>query len=124
MRPHPKQERNDLLRQARLRTPSPSNRTRPMSQRELADAVTAYVQHTTGRDVALSRHEISRWESGKRRRPSAEYRSALRAVLGTATDAELGFHVKRRAGLGPAKAGRDRHLLFRIASWLEGWVRG
>jgi hypothetical protein len=34
---------NDLLKQARLRTASPSNRTRPMSQRELAEAVTAYV---------------------------------------------------------------------------------
>src|SRR5262249_38321353 len=40
-------KRNDLLRRARLCTPSPSDRTRPMSQRELAEAVTAYVFRKT-----------------------------------------------------------------------------
>lgn len=85
---------NDLLRQARLRTPSPQNRTRPMSQKELAEAVTAHVYRTTERNVPLDRHDISRWERGTRRRPIAEYRTALRAVLGVSTDAELGFHKR------------------------------
>jgi hypothetical protein len=98
--------RNELLRQARLRTPSPSNRTKPMSQNELAEAVTAYVQRTTGRDVALDRHIISRWERGGRRYPIAEYREALRAVLSVEGDAELGFYARQRTVFGPAKAGR------------------
>lgn len=40
-------QRNDLLRRARLRTPSPNGHTRPMSQRELAEAVTAHVFRQT-----------------------------------------------------------------------------
>lgn len=92
-----RREPNDLLRQARLRTPSPSEPGRSMSQRELAEAVTAHIYRTTNRMVALDRHDISRWEHGKRRTPIADYRAALRAVLGVATDAELGFYVKRRA---------------------------
>jgi hypothetical protein len=62
-----------------------------MSQQELAEAVTAYVQRTTGRDVALDRHYISRLERGARRWTNAVYRAGLRAVLGVETDAELGF---------------------------------
>jgi transcriptional regulator with XRE-family HTH domain len=65
-----------------------------MSQRELAEAVTAHVQRSTGRDVALDRHDISRWERGKRRVPTTDYRKALRAVLGVANDDELGFYVQ------------------------------
>ncbi|HZM25818.1 MAG TPA: hypothetical protein VFB89_00495, partial [Gemmatimonadales bacterium] len=96
--------RNDLLRQARLRTCSPDDPTRAMSQRELAEAVTAYVQRTTGRDVALDRHDISRWERGGRRWPDAHYRDAFRAVLGVATDAELGFYIKSRPSVGARPA--------------------
>jgi hypothetical protein len=62
-----------------------------MSQRELAQAVTAYVQRTTGRDVALDRHYISRLERGARHWPNVDYRAGFRAVLGAETDAELGF---------------------------------
>jgi transcriptional regulator with XRE-family HTH domain len=67
-----------------------------MSQRELAEAVTAYVQRTTGRDVALDRHYISRLERGARRWPNADYRAGFRAVLGVATDAGLGFFRTQR----------------------------
>jgi transcriptional regulator with XRE-family HTH domain len=90
-------ERNHLLRQARLRTPSPENPERPMSQRELAEAITAYVQRTTGRDVAVDRHYISRWERGQRRWPNADYRAGFRAVLGAGTDVELGFYRVQRS---------------------------
>lgn len=89
-------QRNDLLRRARLRTPSPSDRTRPMSQRELAEALTAHVFRKTERDVPLDRHYISRLERGRSRWPIADYRDAFRAVLGAATDVELGFYAKRR----------------------------
>jgi transcriptional regulator with XRE-family HTH domain len=73
-----------------------------MSQRELAEAVTAYVFRKTERDVSLDRHYISRLERGRSRWPTADYRDALRAVLGAATDAELGFH---RASGAPPKPG-------------------
>lgn len=100
--------RNELLRQARLRSPSPNNPARPLSQRELAEAVNAHVFRTTDRTVALDRHDISRWERGKRRIPTADYRRALRAVLGVATDTELGFAVQQQpptAGTAPITAG-------------------
>jgi transcriptional regulator with XRE-family HTH domain len=70
-----------------------------MSQRELAEAVTAYVFRKTERDVSLDRHYISRLERGRSRWPTADYRDAFRAVLGAATDAELGFH--RASGTQP-----------------------
>lgn len=92
------QRSNDLLRQARLYPLLPTS-SGPMSQRELADAVSAYLQRTTGRDVALDRHYISRLERGVRRRPKASYRAGLRAVLGAETDAELGF--VRTPGMAP-----------------------
>jgi hypothetical protein len=82
---------NLLLRQARLRTPSPADPDRAMSQRELAEALNAHVFRTTARVVPLDRHYISRLERGVRRYPIADYRAAFRAVLGGATDAELGF---------------------------------
>jgi hypothetical protein len=100
----PVREPNVLLRQARLRRPSPSNSTRSMSQRELAEAVTAYVFRTTPRQVPLDRHDISRWER-TRRQPIAVYRTALRAVLGVAADAELGFD-DRGAPAAPSAARR------------------
>jgi len=87
---------NRLLRQARLCIASPANPERPMSQRELAEAVNAHFQRITGRDVALDRHDISRWERGARRWPNADYRAGLRAVLGVETDAELGFYRAKR----------------------------
>jgi transcriptional regulator with XRE-family HTH domain len=68
-----------------------------MSQRELAEAVTAHVFRKTERNVPLDRHYISRLERGRSRWPTTDYRDALRAVLGTATDAELGFYAKRQA---------------------------
>lgn len=102
--PPPKRERNYLLRQARLRTPSREDPSMPMSQRELAEAATAYIFRTTSRTVALDRHCISRWESGKRRLPTADYRAALRAVLGVATDVELGFG--RRPSVSAARRRR------------------
>lgn len=82
---------NVLLRQARLRTPSPADPARPMSQRELAEALTAHVFDNTTRVVPLDRHFVSRVERGVRRYPTDDYRAAFRAVLGAATDAELGF---------------------------------
>jgi hypothetical protein len=76
-----------------------------MSQQELAEAVTAYIQRTTGRDVALDRHYISRLERGVRGWPNADYRAGFRAVLGAETDAELGFVRTPRAADDAADTG-------------------
>lgn len=67
-----------------------------MSQRELAEALTTYFFHNTTRVVPLDRHYVSRLERGTRRYPTADYRAAFRAVLGVATDADLGFCAIRR----------------------------
>ena len=89
---------NQQLRRARLCLLSPSGSGQPMSQRELAEAVTAYVQRTTARDVDLDRHYISHLERGARRWPNADYRRGFRAVLGASVDAELGFYIIKRNG--------------------------
>jgi hypothetical protein len=67
-----------------------------MSRQELAEAVNAHVHRTTGRITAMDAHYVGRLERGQRRWPSSEYRDAFRAVLGTATDAELGFGQRDR----------------------------
>jgi hypothetical protein len=82
---------NTRLREARLRTPSPANGRNAMSRQELAEAVNAHVFQATGRVSVMDAHYVGRLERGIRRYPTADYRAALRAVLGAATDAELGF---------------------------------
>jgi hypothetical protein len=62
-----------------------------MSRRELAEAATEWVRATTGKTVALDAHYVAKMERGAVARPSEHYRAALRAVLGVASDADLGF---------------------------------
>lgn len=62
-----------------------------MSRQEVAEAVNAHVYFATGRVSAMDAHYVGRLERGIRRYPTADYRAAFRAVLGAATDAELGF---------------------------------
>jgi hypothetical protein len=47
---------------------------------------------------------LAKLERGVVRWPSARYRTGLRAVLGVATDAELGFYPPRRSGTTVTKA--------------------
>ncbi|ROO51802.1 hypothetical protein EDC02_6689 [Micromonospora sp. Llam0] len=84
---------NELLRAARLALRSPSGSGRPLSRQELADAVITYLYEHAGRRSAVAGHYIGNLERGQTRWPSAHYRTALRAVLGKATDAELGFFI-------------------------------
>jgi hypothetical protein len=91
---------NDALRAARLSRPSPTLEGEPMSRGELADAVNAHLWQTTHARYALDAHTIARYERGVVRWPSTAYRSALRAVLGVATDAQLGFRPTRRGRAG------------------------
>ncbi|MFI6162585.1 hypothetical protein ACIA59_21880 [Micromonospora haikouensis] len=69
-----------------------------MSRQELAEAVNAYLYEHAGRMVAIAGHYIGNLERGQTRWPSAHYRQALRAVLGRATDAELGFFIIKGHG--------------------------
>lgn len=86
---------NDLLRAARRARLSPSGSGRPMSRQELAEAVAAYLFEQAGRSFGINAKHIAAFERGRHRWPSAHYRTALRAVLGAATDAELGFFIIR-----------------------------
>lgn len=82
---------NGLLRDARLDMQSRALPNEPMSRRELAEAVNAWLWETTGKRFDLDAHAIARYERGAVRWPGAHYRAGLRHVLGAATDAELGF---------------------------------
>ncbi|MEV7231973.1 hypothetical protein AB0M79_33940 [Polymorphospora sp. NPDC051019] len=88
---------NDLLRNARLNRPSTSGSGRAMSRQELAEAVNARMFAVTGRVGGLDGNYVGKLERGEYRWPGADYRAAFRAVLGAASDADLGFYVNRRA---------------------------
>ncbi len=82
---------NEALRAARLRVASSRAPGEPMSRSELASAVSAWLWRETGKRHDLDPHLLAKWERGAVRRPTAPYRAALRAVLGAASDADLGF---------------------------------
>ncbi|MGH3567901.1 MAG: hypothetical protein ACRDRH_18105 [Pseudonocardia sp.] len=84
-------ERNWLLRGARERLPSRRTLDERLSRAELAELVNAWLWEQTGRRFGLDIHLLAKWERGKVRYPTGPYRSALRAILGAETDAELGF---------------------------------
>lgn len=84
---------NELLRNARRARRSPSGSGRPMSRQELAEAVAAYLFEHAGRVFNISAGYIGKLERGEHRWPAAHTRTALRAVLGRDTDAELGFYI-------------------------------
>ncbi|MGH4023592.1 MAG: hypothetical protein ACRDRV_03310 [Pseudonocardiaceae bacterium] len=67
-----------------------------MSRSELAELVNDAVYRHTGRLAGLDGHYVAKLERGIIRWPGADYRSALREVLGAATDSDLGFHRPRR----------------------------
>ncbi len=50
----------------------------------------------TGERTTLDAHAIARYERGQSRWPGQQYRDGLRAVLGVATDAEIGFYPTKR----------------------------
>ncbi|NNJ61805.1 MAG: hypothetical protein HKP61_12835 [Dactylosporangium sp.] len=82
---------NNLLRQARLRAPSPAAPNRSLSRQELAEAVNAWVYDHTGQVTCLDEQHIRRYEAGHCRNPCPSYRQALRAILHVGNDEALGF---------------------------------
>lgn len=89
-------ERNDRLRDARLRRPSSRAPGDHASRAEIAEAASAWLWRVTGARSALDAHYLAKMERGVVRWPNAAYRSALRQVLGAGSDDELGFHPPRR----------------------------
>lgn len=87
---------NDVLRERREATPSPSGDGSSMSRAELADAVNQYVWARSRSRRSLDAETVGRYERGTIRWPGAVYRAGLRAVLGAETDADLGFRPTRR----------------------------
>ncbi|WP_412540075.1 hypothetical protein R8Z50_30300 [Longispora sp. K20-0274] len=87
---------NERLREARLRLVSPSGSGRVLSRPELADLINTYVHDYLSRTVEIDENYIGKLERGQIRWPSADYRTAFRAVLKADTDAEIGFFNTRR----------------------------
>lgn len=94
-------EPNEQLRLARESSPSADVPGTAMSRQELADRVNAYLFDRTGRLHELDDNYVGKLERGIIRWPHASYREALRAVLGAATDRELGFVNTRRLAAAP-----------------------
>ena len=102
---------NDRLRAAREARESQAMAGEPMSRSELAEAVNAHVWQASGHKTktTLDANTIARYERGDVRWPSSMYRTALRAVLGAETDAELGFAPTPR-GRTSSVAGTSRTM--------------
>ncbi|GAB2865344.1 hypothetical protein [Lentzea nigeriaca] len=90
-------EPNSLLRAVREATASRQVAGARMSRRELAEAACAWLWETTRKRYPLDAHYIARIERGAVGVPSDHYRAALRAVLGVASDADIGFAVNNAA---------------------------
>lgn len=97
---------NRLLRGARHRLPSSGAPGEHASRAEVAEAVNAWLWHTTGKRHSLDAHYLAKLERGVARWPNAAYRSGLRHVLGAVDDAALGFFPPRRGESGPTEQAR------------------
>ncbi|MBN1173423.1 MAG: hypothetical protein JXA67_14725 [Micromonosporaceae bacterium] len=86
---------NQLLRQARLRRPSPGGSGQPMSRADLAEAVNLWLYEQTGKTFTMDANQVGKYERGENRWPHRHYRQALCAILGAAHPAQLGFYPVR-----------------------------
>ncbi len=94
---------NEQLRAARQRTASLTHSDACLSRQELAELVNTWVwEHHDKKVVQASANWIGQLERGKIRWPGKVCREALRAILGAATDTELGF-VNARSARGTVK---------------------
>lgn len=104
-------EPNTRLRAARQALRSPSGSGRPMSRAELAELANQWARQRE-MPAGLDADAIARYERGVYRWPQEPYRMALRAVLGAASDADLGF--------APTPRGRSAQpSRTDLADWLE-----
>jgi hypothetical protein len=96
-------ERNELLRQARERIPSPDSPGVGLSRQELAELTNQWIFEHRGTVVTLDANYIGKLETGKIRWPQALYREAFRAVLHIDSDRQLGFRRPRRRSTASSK---------------------
>ncbi|MBT8224391.1 MAG: hypothetical protein HKP61_07100 [Dactylosporangium sp.] len=94
---------NNLLRQARLRMPSPSGSGQPMSRADLAEAANRWLYEQTKKTFAMDANQIGKYERGENRWPHLHYRQALCAVLDANRPADLGFYPHRTTSASPAE---------------------
>jgi hypothetical protein len=95
---------NTRLRAARLGMQSPSGSGRPLSRQELAELVNVELAARRIRYAALDAGHVGKYERGEHRWPQRAYRDGLRAVLGAACDADLGFYIVRGPDPTPVPA--------------------
>jgi hypothetical protein len=93
-------ERNDQLRRARERIPSPDTPGVGLSRQELAERINQWIFENRSAIVTLDANYIGKLEAGKIRWPQTLYREAFRAVLRTDSDRQLGFRRPRRRATG------------------------
>ncbi|MDT5027742.1 MAG: hypothetical protein QOE61_4168 [Micromonosporaceae bacterium] len=87
---------NAKLIAARRRLVSPSGNGQPVSTQEVAEAINAYLWVSREMLTSVDHRFVSNYEAAVYRWPAEHYRAAFRAVLGAASDAELGFYATRR----------------------------
>lgn len=106
-------EPNLSFQRARQALPSPSAPGESASREDLANLVNAWMFDKHRRSGCLTRHYIGKLERGEVLWPNADYREALRSVLGVERDRDLGFQRPRRAGAANAV---DRKGFIRTAA--------
>jgi hypothetical protein len=80
-----------------------------MSRKELADLVNQYIWDNYRQQTGLDENYVGKLERNVVQWPRELYREALRAVLGAADDADLGFHPPR--GRRPSATGDTMAML-------------
>jgi len=108
---------NALLNEARRRMPSPSGSGRCMSRQELAEAVNAHLWQEHEYRSRLDANYVGKLERGEHRWPTDRHREGFRAVLGAATDADLGFYIIRSPRQGPPS--RGEHAIPAVSAALS-----
>jgi hypothetical protein len=106
-------EPNDCLHRARERVESPNASGEPLSRQELAELVNTWVYDNTKprRVIATDANYVGQLERGRIRWPQdPDRRAGFRAVLGAATDAELGFRRPRRTRSTVADVDRQQFI--------------
>ncbi|GAA0950868.1 hypothetical protein [Nonomuraea longicatena] len=111
-------DRNDALRGARERLPSPVALGQPTSRQELAELVNAWIYRRYHRETCLTANYLGKLERGLVRWPRSDYREALRAIFNVETDVALGFRRPTRAPAASAvkEGGVNRKTFLRTAA--------
>jgi hypothetical protein len=101
-----------------------------MSTQEVAEGINAFLWTERDMLTSVDHRFVSNYEAGLWRWPSEHYRAAFRAVLGAASDADLGFYIRRGRRTPPApepQPGRTEyigHESFQIDQDARGDVIG